>query len=340
MTIDTSIRRRVAFTLVELLVVIAIIGVLVGLLLPAIQSARESARAMQCKNNLHQIALGVEMFHDAQRSYPPARYQPRPGDADAFNCGGKETTWLVRIMPYLEASNNERLWEYSIPYNDHPETTRIATISTYCCPSRRTAGEAIGEGQVVGNGTRWIRLPCGCMVPIGGGENTPIRGAVGDYGGNHGDLSPGNSGLPTDFNFGGNGTGIIISVRARCSDGRPRSPEDRVKNSSVTDGLSNTIMAGEMHVPMGRLGISPFDAFIFNGDNVFNTGRIGGPTMPIAKNPKGEAEDLVRWGSWHVGTCNFAFADGSVHTINVNIDTDTLGRLSNRSDGQPVSLVD
>jgi hypothetical protein len=99
-------------------------------------------------------------------------------------------------------------------------------------------------------------------------------------------------------------------------------------------------MAGEMHVPLGRLGVSPFDAFIFNGDNVFNTGRLGGPTMPIAKNLKGEAEDLVRWGSWHVGTCNFAFADGSVHTIHVNIDTDTLGRLSNRSDGQPVSLVD
>ncbi len=86
------------FTLIELLVVVSIVGVLAGLLLPAVQSARESARAMQCKNNLHQIGLAAELFHSAQGAYPPARYQPRPNDAEAYACGGKETTWLVRIM--------------------------------------------------------------------------------------------------------------------------------------------------------------------------------------------------------------------------------------------------
>ncbi len=38
-----------------------------------------------------------------------------------------------------------------------------------------------------------------------------------------------------------------------------------------------------MHVPVGRLGTSPFDAFIFNGDHVFNTGRLGGPLCRFAK---------------------------------------------------------
>jgi len=323
------------FTLVELLVVITIIGMLVGLLLPAVQSAREAARAMQCKNNLHQISLAVNLFHDSQKSFPPARYQPRPGDLAPLDCGGKETTWLVRIMPYLEAINLERQWDYSVPYGTHPEETRTKTLPAYCCPARRSQGDAIGTGQLVGAGTVWITLPCGCRIPLT--SNAPASGAVGDYGGNHGDLSPGSSGLPTDFSFGGNGNGIIISSRANCNSGVPRSWHDKVTYASVTDGLSNTILTGEMHVPIGKLGQSPQDAFIFNGDNVFNMTRLGGPTMPIVKDLRSEGSSLVQWGSWHMGTCQFALTDGSVRAISSSIDTDTLGRLCNRADGLTVN---
>jgi len=285
--------RSRGFTLVELLVVIAIIGMLVGLLLPAVQSARESARAMQCQNNLHQISLATSMFHDTMRAFPPARYQPRPDAPLDRACGGDETTWLVRIMPFMEQRTAEGRWDYSKSYADHTKETREFTLANYSCPSRRSASDAIGTGLIAGSTTTWITLPCGCKYPVTTKDSQSVSGAVGDYGGNHGDLSPGSSGLPADFYYGGNGSGVIISSHARCNSNIPLDWIDKIRMNDVTDGLSNTILVGEMHVPMGKLGKSPEDAFIFNGDNVFNSTRVGGPTVPIVQNNRDEGNGLV-----------------------------------------------
>ena len=64
------------FTLVELLVVITIIGTLVGLLLPAVQAARDSARRSTCSNNLKQIELAFNVFHDGKQRFPTGVVAP------------------------------------------------------------------------------------------------------------------------------------------------------------------------------------------------------------------------------------------------------------------------
>ena len=326
---------------------IAIIGILVGLLLPAVQAAREAARSTQCQNNLKQISLATELFHDTYGCYPPARYQPRPGEFD-FSCGGNETTWLVRILPYLEQQAAEQRWDYSAKYVDHSEDVRTYSPPFYRCPSRRSSDLAVGVGTIVNAGTAWCILPCGCRFPCPNNPAANQTGAVGDYGGNHGNMSTGSTGLPTDFYYGGNGNGLIISSRAQCKalsneEYAPKLPVDwvdRIKHKDASDGLSNTLLVGEMHVPRDGIGSSPGDAFIFNGDHVFNMARVGGPGVPIIKDLDDDGTGLVSWGSWHHGRCHFAFADGSVHALSTSLDTATLGYLANREDNQAFSLPD
>ena len=67
-------RKEMGFTLIELLVVMVIIALLVGLLLPALGRAREEARKTQCRSNLRQIGLAMNIYCNDNKGYTPPAY--------------------------------------------------------------------------------------------------------------------------------------------------------------------------------------------------------------------------------------------------------------------------
>lgn len=321
-------RTNRGFTLIELLVVIAIIGILVGLLLPSVQSAREAGRRIHCQNNLKQMGLAITLFHDVNKALPPARLANRPGSPVGQDCASDQPSWFVHIMPYIEQGNLYDEFDIFDSIEIAPLDSRQSALSVYICPSRRSIQEAIVSESVVEE-----RAPCGC----GGTISRIPGGALGDYAANHGDVSPGAVGADTDFYYGGNGTGSLISSRPICNSDSPIGWMDRVKMSSLLDGTSNTFLVGEAHVPSSQFGVAPVDGPIYSGQEFSTIARVGGPGVPIVRNRFQTSPTMFQFGSVHPNICNFAFADGSVQAISTTINTISLGRYCNRADGEIIA---
>jgi type II secretory pathway pseudopilin PulG len=67
-----------SFTLVELLVVIAVIALLLAILMPSLNKARQSAYAVKCAGNMHNI--GMQSYVNESGYYPPSYIYPKDAD--------------------------------------------------------------------------------------------------------------------------------------------------------------------------------------------------------------------------------------------------------------------
>ena len=120
-----------AFTLVELLTVIAILGILVALLLPAVQAARKSSRRATCQNNLRQIGLGLNHYHEAKHAFP----------IGCLECTGKNShrqiAWSAYLLPYLELESVWKLFDEKQSYNGAANHEATPPLFLCICVLRR-----------------------------------------------------------------------------------------------------------------------------------------------------------------------------------------------------------
>ncbi len=320
--INRSKARR-GFTLVELLVVIAIIGILIAMLLPAVQSARESARSLQCKNNLKQIGVALHAYHASHETLPH-------GSPDC--CGPAPLTrggiWTTMILPHLDMQKLHDRIDFTKHTKELPVEVVTTTIEVFLCPSDRDGGPILDQRFARDNPPIAMGLwytasmgptePDACpWCPVGSTPNADIDNYC-CQGSNFGT----NAGHGYDE---GNTVGMF---------GRHH---NAVRFDDVKDGVSNTIMVGET-LPRQCSFLSAF-AVNFN---------VSPTTIPLniheSDGPDGEHAPGSNWWrtsgfkSHHPGVVQFVMGDGSVHAIAETIDYRLYNELGTVAGGEPVRI--
>jgi prepilin-type N-terminal cleavage/methylation domain-containing protein/prepilin-type processing-associated H-X9-DG protein len=356
------------FTLVELLVVIAIIGILVALLLPAIQSAREAARRTQCRNNLKNIGLACLNHADTTEVFPtggsgwgvyieqyvtPEYPDPngKPVGIDQMGIG-----WGYQLLPYLE--------EGALHGINRSRQLRDVVVPIYICPSRRgvTRGNS-GTTEFGDLGNPVLSDYCGVQPCTRINNNTP-QGRVGNSTLAQ-MVSPGNAGEAFMYLYQGTNEhsplansfydGVIVrSPWARDNVQEPATPgiEGRYRNnvprptkfSKISDGTSKTIMIGEKYIRADLYeggspsddtgGTDGWDPDIMRITCIppLNDGTTNFPYTGNIGSPLGEPVwQTFLMGSAHPAGFNAAFADGSVHSINYDVDIYVFNSLGTRN---------
>ncbi len=124
---------RSGFTLVESLVFAAIVVLLLTLLLPAVNVTWRMSHRMQCSNNVKQISLALQNYHDARGTFP-AGWISHEGKSGDPGWG-----WASTILPFMEQTGlaNSMMASEGIASTANRGTSRTE-LDTYRCSMDRS----------------------------------------------------------------------------------------------------------------------------------------------------------------------------------------------------------
>jgi Protein of unknown function (DUF1559) len=315
---------------------------LVALLLPAIQAAREAARRTQCVNNLKQIGLATQNYHDTTRKLPPMRVW----DGDR--------TWLALILPHLEEAQVASMWDPKLGcFYDQPYEYRTAIIQSFLCPSQSHDTLLFNAILIQPNDSSdGHSHPRTDSSPKAGG--TGWQGSISDYRHVTGSTcvvqGADVNGAFQRIAF----TSVSGNTNQCLADGAIPQPRSRVRTGAgnrgtaswdaitglknITDGTTKTLLGGEV----SRAEAEATHAF--NGDHL--EGLHVGEGLP--SNDRGfctrctqtEAEGGQdnRFGGAHSGIVNFIMCDGSVQGLARDINLAVLDRMATRAGDDPYTI--
>ncbi len=361
-----ALRRR-AFTLIELLVVIAIIAVLIALLLPAVQQAREAARRTQCKNNLKQIGLAMYNYESTYGRFPLPSMLTVGGLGPAVGGMSTSNVWSLAILPYIDQGNVYNNYNFNLTAWDTANQAAGQTVITaYLCPSTPRAVQGITYTIPQ---TMWGGLITANISLTNAGAADYIALTRVDSG--FMDTASGTSNFTNDLHGWAQG-GLVSNNPAYTPSQSAIADGGRV--ADVTDGMSNTLMIGEVcgrntlyrtgYLPVavtanptdestwnsmvaGGAWVDPFNGnWELIGRNPDGTGNFngestyGGTCFINCSNARAQYSQPFQLAAglfaWHVGGAQVLLCDGSVRLMSQNMSGLTFGGLMSRSGGETI----